>query len=257
MISECAILSVLGLSVGSFLNVCIYRIPRGISLVDSSFCPHCARPLRWYQLVPLVSFLSSKGKCGNCSSRISFQYPFIELIAAVVTVGLFLIYGDVKSYLYVSLFAILMLLVAMIDWKHLIIPNRVIVTGFVAGAVLNIVFYADQAFQKCLASFTAFSVAFFILLTGSWLLKKAVMGMGDVKLSALIGFFLGIQNFLVAFWFATIIGAAYGIVLQSAKGASSDTKLPFGTFLALSSLVTLVFKSSIDQFFESWLILLR
>src|SRR5437868_12253355 len=100
MISEVAILSVLGLSIGSFLNVCIYRIPRGISLMLSSFCPHCRYELRWYQLFPLLSFIASKGKCGNCSSRISYQYPIIELIIALITVGLFLIFGDAKSYFY-------------------------------------------------------------------------------------------------------------------------------------------------------------
>ena len=294
--------SVLGLSLGSFVNLCVFRIPRGLSILrPASFCPSCRRSLRWRELVPVLSFVVSGGRCRSCSAVISLRYPYTELLVAAIAVVFYLVEGASARYLYNLTFVILMALIAFIDWQHLIIPNAIVAVGVVLGLVLILTFHPTAAFSHFVSSIGGFCAALSILLLGSWLFKKPVMGFGDVKLSGLIALFLGFEDYLVSLWLAAVLGSILGVTLKLVhswknmteldahparregfpiryvsrnispimdKGAIRDRwegkgeilrnllpelKLPFGSFLSLTSSIVLVFSETIDHLLSSWL----
>ncbi|MBI5216814.1 MAG: prepilin peptidase [Ignavibacteriae bacterium] len=277
-----SILTLIGLSLGSFINVCVYRLPRGISVVRlSSFCPSCNRDLKWYELIPVLSFVFSKGKCRKCLSAISFQYPLVELFVAALTSVLFLVYGPTQEFLTRLTFLLLAIPIAIIDWKHFIIPNKILLMSYALGIIGIIGMEEEILISSIISSISSFVLMFVIMLAGDWLFKKPSMGFGDVKLAGLIGLFLGFQNFLVAFWFAALLGTAYGLVHhfrlqkinpqfhppQAGKAIPArrtcslaggrNPKLPFGSFLAFSSSIVLIFQTPINNMLESWLTLMQ
>jgi prepilin signal peptidase PulO-like enzyme (type II secretory pathway) len=166
-----------------------------------------------------------------------------------------------------------MLLIAVIDWQHLIIPNKIVFTGLIIGILLKLVLSKSVLWQSVVSSLCAFMLTLIVLAAGSWLLRKPAMGIGDVKLAAVIGLFIGIQNFLIAFWLATLLGMTFGFYkyLSSRKVDThlsvtcnmqstiknafySDSKLPFGSFLAVSSCFVFVLSDYINQLMELWTI---
>jgi len=252
------IVGLLSLSIGSFLNACIYRIPRNISvLIPRSFCPHCRKSLSWCELIPVGSFLLTGGKCRSCHKSISPLYPSVELAAMGIGVLLFLRDGASIQYLWDISFILVMTTVAIIDWENLIIPNGIVVCGLVIGIVLTLAASAERFSSNVFSMLIAFSLTLTIALAGRWFFAKEAMGMGDVKLAGAIGFYLGAEDFLVALWLSALIGGGYGLFLMKFRGASKDFKIPFGSFLALVSSVVLIFSSTFDKWVEQWLIWLQ
>lgn len=254
MISVELIISLLGFSLGSFINACAYRIPRGISVVSPrSFCPGCQTTLRWYDIIPLFGFLISRGRCRNCGVKISLIDPLAELCTAGLAVVLFLEYGASLQFLSFLSFSLIMVLIAVIDWQHLVIPNKIIVSGFILGVVLRIAaFDFSVLLESVLACLAAAAAILFVRLTGNIIFRKETMGMGDVKLSGLIGFYAGLPGFLISFWIAALAGAIFGLGRMALKGRTADTKIPFGTFLAVSSILYVLLKDIFEQWVESW-----
>lgn len=253
MVEMVTLASLFGVSLGSFVNACAYRIPRNLPVVElRSFCPSCRKSLSWYELIPVISFLLSRGKCRNCAGPISLQYPFIEIATGGLTVFFLLQLGFSFQFIYAVSISLLMILIALVDWKHLIIPNVTIVIGFIIGIFFKIFFFQGDLNHDSLSAFGSFSIVFAILLAGNIILGKPSMGMGDVKLAGLIGFFLGFLHFLVVFWIATVMGLMFSLFRRGDK----DKKIPFGSFLATSSIIVLMFqehiKNSVDVWF-SWI----
>ena len=274
------ILAVIGLAFGSFLNVCAYRIPRGVSVISvASSCPHCGRRLGWAELVPLISFAVLRGKCATCGKPISWRYPVYELFAGAATVLFFLKYGPVPEYLLVVSFIMVMSVVAVTDWDRLIIPNRVLIVGAVIGLGLNAALFVDVFVERLIASLVSGGIALLVMVAGNWLFKKESMGIGDMKLAALIGLFLDIELFLVSFWLAALLGVmcgaagvrsnrAVGILdgatqtplassLRPDSGLHSGVLLPFGSFLAAASSVVIAFKGFFLGLIDQWLTLMQ
>src|SRR5437867_3757641 len=132
MIATLFILALLGFSLGSFIGVCVYRIPLRLSVVTlSSFCPSCNRALRWHELIPVLSYFLSQTRCRSCLAKIPLEYLLAELLAAVIVVAVFLVDGISSSFLGHSFFLLVMLAVALIDWKHLVIPNKLVIGSLV------------------------------------------------------------------------------------------------------------------------------
>jgi len=270
MFEVTSILIVLGVVLGSFLNVCIYRIPRGLSIVSiSSFCPSCKRHLKWHEIIPILSFVVFKGKCPRCFVRIPTFYAVNEVLVGAIVLILFLSYGPTGDYLYAISFITLMILIAEIDRNHFLIPNKIILVGFLMGMILNIVLYSPDMLNHLLSSVLGLCTMICVMYGGNWVFKKQTMGMGDVKLAGLVGLFLGFQNLLIAFWLATILGSVYGWSLKiRARNRvkvdsgikqynSPDLKLPFGSFVAITASIVLVFQKQINIALESWLIWLQ
>jgi leader peptidase (prepilin peptidase)/N-methyltransferase len=245
---------IIGLSIGSFVNVCIYRIPRRISVVKPrSFCPNCKTTLRWYELIPILSYLSLRGKCRKCGAKISIRYPIIELVCGGVFVYLFMMDGLTMGFVGSVTFFVLLLTIAVIDWEHLIIPNGIVVLGLVLGTTIDLFISVNTVITALGSALIAGAVMFVIRWLGNAAFKKETMGIGDVKLAALVGLFIGVQNFLLAVWAAAIIGCIYWVIKYYLMSSSKEIKLPFGSFLALTSFIVLMASNQIDRFI-GWLI---
>jgi leader peptidase (prepilin peptidase) / N-methyltransferase len=230
--------AVLGLSVGSFLNVCIYRIPRRQSVAwPPSHCPRCRHPIAWYHNVPVVSYLALRGRCRHCREPIAATYPVVEAACAVLFVLHYWELGLEPLLAVRLLFAAAMLTLFVIDLEHQILPNVITLPGILAGL-------AASAFLPP----GLLSAALGVVLGGGllWVISEAYyrwrgvegLGMGDVKMLAMIGAFLGWPLALVTLVLASIAGALVGMALIAAGRGDRQLKLPFGTFLAAGAIVS-------------------
>lgn len=226
----------LGLLIGSFLNVCIYRIPKGESVVfPASHCPQCLRQLGPLDLVPVLSYLWLKGRCRSCRAKISPSYALIELFTGLVFWLVYSQTGLTPQLINYLLLSSILVVVTFIDLEHYLIPNKVLAVGALLQLAVNL-------FTQQISLFDAFVGC----LTGGGLLlliavaSKGGMGGGDVKLAAMLGLFLGWQKVLLAFFIAAILGAVAGLILMALKGKGRKDALPFGPFLAMGAMVTLL-----------------
>jgi leader peptidase (prepilin peptidase)/N-methyltransferase len=232
-----------GLIVGSFLNVCIYRLPRRESLVlPASHCTACGRSLRWFENVPVLSYLILRGRCRTCSVRISPVYPAIEMAAAVVAVIWYEQFG--LSVLFVSrlVFAFALLVLFVIDLRQRILPNVITVPGVVVGFAFSLLGPSDlPGWRDSLIGLVAGGGVLYLLAESWWLVRhEEAMGFGDIKMLAMIGAFLGWQLMILTLVFASLVGAVVGLVMIAAGTGNRKSQLPFGTFLALAALLACV-----------------
>ncbi|HMA76833.1 MAG TPA: prepilin peptidase [Candidatus Krumholzibacteriaceae bacterium] len=237
-----------GLAAGSFLNVIIYRVPRGGSVIrPRSSCPACRRVLRWYENIPLLSYIFLKGKCAGCGKKISPRYPFIELSGGILALLCFYYSGFTLDLLFIYPFIMSLIAVTLIDWEHKIIPDSIslpfILIGFI-WAYLSTDIALSSSFYGALAGGGSL---YLVGLTYKSFRKTEGMGGGDVKLMAMIGAFLGIRLVLPVILVASFFGALYGIFLLR-KGGTGRTAVPFGSFLAPAGILCLL----LGDFFISW-----
>jgi leader peptidase (prepilin peptidase)/N-methyltransferase len=237
---------VLGAIFGSFLNVVTYRLPRHDSLVrPASHCPSCKTPVRPYDNVPILSYLLLRGRCRNCGAKISSRYPLVEAATAGLCVGAVLAHSSAAG-LALSVALILVLVpAALIDLEHRIIPNRLNAAGALLALVLGLAFDAGGEPERLLAAACA----------GGFLLIAALaypggMGMGDVKLAAVMGLFLG-RAVAAAVMIALLAGVLAGALIIARKGARAGRKtaVPFGPFLALGGLVSVFVGQELVSFY--------
>jgi leader peptidase (prepilin peptidase)/N-methyltransferase len=228
--------AILGTVVGSFLNVCIYRIPSGNSIaLPGSHCPACEHPIAFYDNIPIISYLILRGKCRSCNERISPIYPAVELLTAVMAVLLFLRYGLSADYLFSFLFTCALIVITFIDLKHQIIPDVITLPGIPLFA-LAAIFFMDVTFTESLIGILAGGGFLYLIALGYQLLtKREGMGGGDIKLLALMGGFLGWQSLWFIVMAASLIGAAAGIAVMISKGKDTKYAIPFGPFLSIGA----------------------
>lgn len=218
-----------GLLIGSFLNVCIYRIPKGESIVTgSSHCMHCGHRLSWYELFPLFSYLFLRARCRSCKARISPQYPLIEAFNALLTVSTFFAFGfSVKTLLLSFAFAML-LVISIIDLRTQVIPDGLVAALGVCG-ILAMVLLQDIPFHERLIGAAAVSLPLGIIAVATaGMGEDGGMGWGDVKLMAAAGLLLGWKNILFAAGIGVVLAAAVALLLRLRKG----TAIPLGPFLS-------------------------
>jgi leader peptidase (prepilin peptidase)/N-methyltransferase len=245
-------LALIGLCVGSFLNVCIYRLPRRESLMwPASHCTSCSRPLAWYENLPLVSWLALRGRCRTCGTRISLVYPLVELITAVVFVSGYLIYGWTPLLAARLLFACAMIVLFVIDLQHQILPNVITLPGILLGFVLSIVL--PPGWLSSLIGLLAGAGLLFAIMEGYARARGFEgLGMGDVKMLAMIGAFLGWPLMLLTLVLASFAGSVVGVGMMAARRGGMKTALPFGTFLAVGALVAAVVGADILDWYLSF-----
>lgn len=258
---------VFGALIGSFLNVCIHRMPLGESVVwPGSHCPHCKKRIPAYDNIPFISYLLLKGRCRCCNKRISFQYPFVELMTALLFVALFNRYGLQYEFFILAVFVGGLIIATFVDIPHRIIPDEVSVGGLIAGFILVSIKGVTVNpvrfdYHPMLDSFLGIVVGGGVIyLTGfifDWvyfkLLKKPPiqgetesMGGGDIKLLAMIGAFLGWQGALITFFLAPFFGSVLGVANLLIK---KDHTIPYGPFLSLGALIALFWGQNIVAFF--------
>jgi leader peptidase (prepilin peptidase)/N-methyltransferase len=231
--AESVLVFILGLLVGSFLNVCICRLPRGESIVFApSRCPACGRCLSAVELVPLFSWLVQRGRCRGCGATVSWRYPLVELLTGFAFLLLFCQLGLTAAFAVSAAFFACLIVIAFIDLEHQLIPNRLV--AVLSGiAVVRQVFWPEMP----LASAVWGALAGSLLLLALALVTKGGMGGGDVKLMLPLGFYSGLQGTLLLLLLAFVAGGLVGGLLMLLKVKGRKDAIPFGPFLALAALV--------------------
>jgi leader peptidase (prepilin peptidase)/N-methyltransferase len=234
------LLGVFGLVVGSFLNVCIHRLPRRESLNwPASHCTSCNRPLSWYENIPLASWLVLRGRCRTCRAPISIRYPVVEAITGVVFIAGYAIYGLTPLLAARLLFACAMIVLFAIDLRHQILPNVITVPGIVVGFVLS--FALPPGWVSSLIGLLLGGGVLYAIAEAYYRLRGIEgLGMGDVKMLAMIGAFLGWPLMLLTLVLASFAGSIVGVGLIVWGRCGMKLALPFGTFLAIGALVAAV-----------------
>lgn len=228
----------IGLCIGSFLNVCIYRIPKGKSIVfPPSACPNCGKHLQFYELVPVLSYLIQKGRCRGCDGKISWRYPAIELLSGLLLLWIVWRFGWSYLAVHYSIFLYLLIVVSMIDIDHKIIPNVVVIPGALLGLLMTT--FGNHYITGFCNGLLGMVVGFFIIAVVI-VLSRGGMGWGDAKLLAMIGAFLGWQATLYSLFVGSLFGSTVGVAMILSKRMERKTPIPFGPFLGLGALGWLV-----------------
>lgn len=251
MIIQGTTIFLIGIIIGSFLNVCIYRIPRNESIAfPSSHCTACGKALKKKDLVPILSYLWLRGRCRSCGEKFSLQYPIVELLNGILYVLLYREYGLSFLFIAYALLTSALLVISFIDFYHQIIPDELIVVGIVAAVFFHVVFSYPISF---LNGTIGFLVGGGIFLTIA-LVTKGAMGGGDIKLMAMLGLWLGWKNILLVTVLSFFIGAFVSIVLMVLKLKGRKDMIPFGPFIAIAAMLVLLYKEEILNWYISVLL---
>ena len=263
---------IFGLVIGSFLNVVICRLKtKEDFFLSRSHCPYCKKTLKWFDLIPILSFISTFGKCRYCGKKISWQYPLVEIVTGILFLLIFNFSAFSGSaaggqfsnfqtfnllnfcFLFIAFCSLLFVVCSLIiifvyDLKHYIIPDKIIFPAIAAALIFNFSAFGGQTFFYAIFSAFLASGFFFLMIlisNGKW------MGFGDVKLAFLMGLILGWPNILFALFFAFILGAAVGLILIGLKIKSIKSQIPFGPFLVAATIIMMLWGEIIKDVYFS------
>ncbi|AEH45132.1 Prepilin peptidase [Thermodesulfatator indicus DSM 15286] len=246
---------IFGALVGSFLNVCAYRLPKEESVIrPGSRCPHCKSPIKWYDNIPILSFLWLRGRCRNCGGQISWRYPLVELITALLSVAVYLRFGLTPAYLGFFFLVAALWVASLIDLEHQIIPDEISLIGILVGLAFSLYNPLTTPTDALLGALCGAGGLYLLAEFYYFFTKREGLGGGDLKLLAMIGAFLGVKSLIPVVFLASLVGAVIGIALalwQKAKDKRTFA-IPFGPFLSLGAVVYLFFAPYLKPFFP-WL----
>ena len=259
-----------GAMLGSFLNVCVWRLPRNESVIrPASHCPGCGKPIAWYDNVPLVSYLLLRGRCRHCGTRISVQYPLIELAVALVWGGAVVWWGASWAAISAALLTTLLLGIALTDARHYLIPDEFSLGGLGAGLALSFVPGGISPLASLAGAAAGFALLWVVKAGGDWALargwiggeelqqvleageKPTTLGGGDLKMMAMVGSFLGWRGVLLTAFLGSLAGVAVFLPLVLVKRKSP---IPFGVFLAVGAVVTLLVGDALIAWYAGMLV---
>ncbi|MEW5804496.1 MAG: prepilin peptidase [bacterium] len=236
----------LGSCIGSFLNVCIFRIPKEESIVfPASHCPNCNNKLKAYDNIPILSFLFLRGKCRFCRIPISWQYPVVELATGILFALAVVRFGLEWNTLIAFILIPVSLVVSVIDLRVQIIPNVISLPGIILGLAVSLLPGSPVHFLDALSGVLLGGGVFYLVAVVS----KGGMGGGDIKLIAMFGAFLGWQKCLLTMFIGVLLGSAVGIVLLLLKLKGRKDPIPFGPFLCIGALVSLFYGQTIISWY--------
>jgi leader peptidase (prepilin peptidase)/N-methyltransferase len=239
-----------GSVVGSFLNVCIYRLPRRESIVfPSSRCTKCGNAIRPYDNIPIFSYVILGGRCRTCKTRISPLYPVVELINALLTLFLFIKFGFSLTFLVLLVFCSSLVVITFVDLEHRIIPDVISLPGIIVGFVSSF-FLPWLSWQKSLIGIIAGGGSLLLVAyVYHFLTKKEGMGGGDIKLLAMMGAFLGWLAIPFIIFASSLVGSVVGITLMLVQKKDSKLAIPFGPFLAFGAVLYVFYGRQIIQWY--------
>lgn len=262
-----------GLIIGSFLNVCILRIPSGKSIVlPASACPKCSQAIRAYDNIPVISYLLLGGKCRGCKTRISPMYPLVELLTGLLFFGCYQLFGLSTEALKWAIFSAIMVVLVFTDLRERLLPDKVNYTGFVLGLIISfftppsdgtalwlcgklfaypppppVISFVDALLGAALGSGLLWAVS-----EGYFRMRgREGMGLGDVKMMLMAGAFLGVKRTLLTILAGSVLGSALGIAFILARRKESDYELPFGSFLGMAALLVVFFGTPVVNWYQS------
>jgi leader peptidase (prepilin peptidase) / N-methyltransferase len=235
-----------GLCLGSFLNVVVARVPAGRSLLrPGSACPGCSALLKWYDNIPVLSFLALRGRCRACGMPISWRYPIVEMVTAIVLVLAYVVLGATANFVVAVVLLPALIAITGIDLEHQLIPDAITLPGILAGLLLNLATGRISWIDSTVGILVGGGV-FLVIILGS----RGGMGGGDLKLGAMLGAFLGWKALLFALFVAIVSGGVVGAVLLAAGLRSRKDPIPFGPFLAAGGAMALFWG---ERVFDWWM----
>jgi len=241
---------VFGGIVGSFLNVCIFRLPKEESIIwPGSHCPHCKTPIKSYDNIPLISYVLLRGKCRQCHGSISLQYPLVEGITALSSLLLIMKFGLSVTYLIYFAFVAALIVITVIDLYHQIIPDVISLPWIGVGLLASLTVSQINFMNSLLGILCGGGSLFLVATLYQWLFKREGMGGGDVKLLAMIGAFLGWKAVIVTILLGSLVGSITGIILMVSKGKDFKYAIPFGPFLSFGAVVALFYGENIIRWY--------
>lgn len=236
---------IIGSCFGSFLNVLIYRVPKGENFAKGrSHCPQCGKTLHFYDMIPVLSWFILKGKCRDCKCKISFRYPLVELIGGLVALACVWRF-DFSIQAIIDFFSISILIaISFVDWDTMEIPNGFTLCLIVPG-ILSLLFLDDVLWYERIIGFFAVSLPMLLIS----MIVAGAFGGGDIKLMAVCGFLLGWKNILVAFFIGLLTGGIYAIFLLASKKSGAKEHFAFGPFLSLGIAIAMLWGSDLVQLY--------
>ncbi|OGR30371.1 MAG: peptidase A24 [Desulfuromonadaceae bacterium GWB2_53_15] len=243
---------IFGTVVGSFLNVCICRMPKDESIVSPpSHCPFCDYRIRWYDNIPLLSYLLLRGKCRGCGAHISLQYPLVELLNGLLTLALFYRFGLSITFVALFLFCSSLVVITFIDIEHQIIPDEISLSGIVIGFIFSF-FLPWQTWLNSLLGILLGGGSLLLVAYGyQWLTGKEGMGGGDIKLLAMMGAFLGWKSIPFIIFASSLVGSILGITIMLIQKKDSKLAIPFGPYLAFGAILYIFYGRQLIQWYFS------
>jgi leader peptidase (prepilin peptidase)/N-methyltransferase len=227
-----------GTCIGSFLNVCIYRLPSSMSIINPSrsFCPQCNSAIQFYDNIPVFSYLWLKGRCRNCKASISLRYPLVELMTGILAIAILFMFGlTLEGFVY-FIFISSLLVITFIDIDHKIIPDIISLPGIPIGLAASFVL-PDITFKSSLIGLLVGGGSLLLVAwTYSLITHKEGMGGGDIKLLGMIGTFIGWKGVIFTIFAASLAGTLVGIIVMLLKGKNLKFAIPFGPFLSIGAM---------------------
>ena len=236
---------IFGSMIGSFLNVCIYRMPKNESIVfPASHCPNCKKNIFWYDNIPILSYLILAGKCRSCKSKISFRYPLVEALTALLLTVLFIAFRISPKFFAYSIMSCGLIVATFIDFEIQEIPDEISLGGLVVGLLLALLFPSilgeasrvHGLLNSLIGAVVGGGAIYSLGVFGKFAFKKEAMGGGDVKLMAMIGSIIGWKLVLLTFFIAPFLGVVPGIISKFKSGAET---IPYGPFLSLAAIISI------------------
>lgn len=241
---------VFGMVVGSFLNVCICRMPKNESIVfPPSHCPGCSYQICWYDNIPLLSYLFLRGKCRGCGVHISLQYPLVELLNGVLTLLLFLRFGPTLAFATLFLFCSALVVITFIDIEHQIIPDEISLSGIVVGFILSFFIPGYSWLNSLLGILLGGGTLLLVAYVYQRLTGKDGMGGGDIKLLAMMGAFLGWKAVPFILFASSLIGSIVGVSIMLLQKKDSKLAIPFGPYLAVGAVLYIFYGRSLIRWY--------
>ena len=241
------IVFVFGSIVGSFLNVCIYRLPKGRSvIVPGSYCPNCTAPIHWYDNIPIIGYVMLGGKARCCKAKISFRYFMVEVLSALAFLVLFLAFGLTPKFFAYAIMVSGLIIATFVDFEIQEIPDEVSIGGLAIGLILAMAFPSilnetsrlNGLMNSFLGALAGGGMIYVMGMLGEFAFKREAMGGGDVKLLAMIGAFIGWKLAILTFFLAPVFGSVVGIILKIKHGRDI---IPYGPYLSLAAVCSIFF----------------
>lgn len=242
-----------GIVIGSFLNVLIHRLPQGKSIIKpGSHCPNCGAPIAFYDNIPLISYLILRGKCRNCKSSISYQYPLVEGITGALFVIFYLKSGLSLVFITETVFSALIIVLIFTDLNHQLLPDVITIPGTIGGLLFSLNGGLTTIGSSLIGAGLGAGIVLAIRELYFRLREEEGMGLGDVKLMAMIGAFLGWERALLTLVIGSFLGSVVGIIIIAKEKGDLRFPLPFGSFLGIASIFSLFYGEELISFYRSF-----
>ncbi len=238
-----SIIFIFGMCIGSFLNVCIYRLPASKSIANPprSICPNCNSHIRFYDNIPVLSYIWLKGRCRNCDAPISFRYPLVEVMSGIVAVAMLFKFGLSLESLVYFVFISSLLVITFIDLDHKIIPDVISLPGIPIGLVASFALPTITLKASALGLLIGGGSLWFVAWAYNLIAHRDGMGGGDIKLLAMIGTIIGWKGVIFTIFASSVMGSCVGITMMLIKGKNMKFAIPFGPFLSIGAIAYVFF----------------